>query len=134
MYKMLSSDNYSRIYKFVILVFLIYYVYVFNRQIWENINFENGYTLGDWLINYHDGGFKRRGLSGSFFIKFYDIFGFSLKKIVFYFQSALNLVFVVYFFLLILKRHFRGSYFILLLAPCCFLFFCTNILKGSYGF
>jgi hypothetical protein len=31
---------------------------------------DDGYILADWLINYEDGGFKRRGLSGSFFLLF----------------------------------------------------------------
>ena len=131
MYNVLSFGNYSRIYKLIFFAILVFYVYAFTIQIWENINFENGYTLGGWLINYHDGGFKRRGLSGSFFIVFYDILGINLKHIVFFFQSALNLAFVVYFYLLILKKHLFGSYFILLLAPCCFLFFFTE--PGSIG-
>ncbi len=31
---------------------------------------QNPFILGDWLINYQDGGFKGRELSGSFFLCF----------------------------------------------------------------
>ncbi|MDN3690982.1 hypothetical protein QWZ06_01205 [Chryseobacterium tructae] len=47
---------------------------------------DDGYILADWLINYEDGGFKRRGLSGSFFFILQDITGFSLNYIVYFFQ------------------------------------------------
>ncbi|WP_185248774.1 hypothetical protein [Chryseobacterium bernardetii] len=47
---------------------------------------DDGYILADWLINYEDGGFKRRGLSGSFFFIVQDITGFSLNYIVYFFQ------------------------------------------------
>lgn len=47
---------------------------------------DDGYILADWLINYEDGGFKRRGLSGSFFFILQDITGFSLNYIAYFFQ------------------------------------------------
>ncbi|SQB42721.1 hypothetical protein [Chryseobacterium jejuense] len=47
---------------------------------------DDGYILADWLINYEDGGFKRRGLSGSFFFILQDITGLSLNYIVYFFQ------------------------------------------------
>lgn len=50
---------------------------------------DDGYILADWLINYEDGGFKRRGLSGSFFFMIQDITGFSLNYIVYFFQFTI---------------------------------------------
>ncbi|WPO82473.1 hypothetical protein SD427_17185 [Chryseobacterium sp. JJR-5R] len=47
---------------------------------------DDGYILADWLINYQDGGFKRRGLSGSFFFILQDLTGLSLNYIVYFFQ------------------------------------------------
>jgi len=37
----------------------------------------SGFTFADWLINYQDGGFKRRGLCGSilFFCKILQVLG-----------------------------------------------------------
>lgn len=50
---------------------------------------DDGYILADWLINYEDGGFKRRGLSGSFFFIIQDVTGFSLNYIVYFFQFVI---------------------------------------------
>lgn len=47
---------------------------------------DDGYILADWLINYQDGGFKRRGLSGSFFFLLQDITGLRLNYLVYFFQ------------------------------------------------
>lgn len=47
---------------------------------------DDGYILADWLINYQDGGFKRRGLSGSFFFLLQDITGLRLNYLVYCFQ------------------------------------------------
>lgn len=44
---------------------------------------DDGYILADWLINYQDGGFKRRGLSGSFFFLLQDLTGLSLNYLVY---------------------------------------------------
>ncbi len=50
---------------------------------------DDGYILADWLINYEDGGFKRRGLSGSFFFIIQDVTGLSLNYIVYFFQFVI---------------------------------------------
>ena len=116
---------------YFLVLFLAYYVYRFTVQIWSNIEFENGYTLGDWLINYEDGGFKRRGLSGSFFIFLHDFFHLGIKKSVFIFQFLLNVIFVIYFYLVLRNRSLSFFYLMLLLSPCAFLFFFTEL--GSIG-
>ncbi|MEG2333179.1 hypothetical protein, partial [Chryseobacterium sp.] len=46
-------------------VFALVFTFIHNQK-------SDGYILGDWLINYQDGGFKRRGLSGSFFFLIQD--------------------------------------------------------------
>lgn len=60
-------------------IFALFFTFIHNRN-------SDGYILGDWLINYQDGGFKRRGLSGSFFFLIQDITGFRLNYIVYFFQ------------------------------------------------
>ena len=46
--------------------------------------------MSDWLINYYDGGFKRRGLMGTLFIFLSDTFHISLKWVVFIFQALIT--------------------------------------------
>lgn len=60
-------------------IYTLAFTWVFNLK-------DDGYILADWLINYEDGGFKRRGLSGSFFFILQDITGFRLNYIVYFFQ------------------------------------------------
>lgn len=43
---------------------LIYVLIVLNSK----INHFDGWAIGDWLIHYQDGGYKRRGLAGTFFV------------------------------------------------------------------
>ncbi|MCF8342737.1 MAG: hypothetical protein K9I82_17300 [Chitinophagaceae bacterium] len=131
MIKRTSIFSKNNISKFILTTFLIYYGYIFSLQIFSNIQSENGYTLGDWLINYEDGGFKRRGLSGSFFILLYDLFGVRIKVSVFILQFFLNLLFVGYFYLLLLKRQISFTFLFLVLSPCTFLFFFNDL--GSIG-
>ncbi|SDQ53358.1 hypothetical protein SAMN05421664_1943 [Chryseobacterium soldanellicola] len=60
-------------------VYTLVFTYIYNFK-------DDGYILADWLINYQDGGFKRRGLSGSFFFILQDFTGLRLNYIVYFFQ------------------------------------------------
>ena len=66
-------------------------------SLYKRISWCDGYALGDWLINYEDGGFKRRGLSGSLFISLSRISGIYIGKLVFFFISALYVLFITLF-------------------------------------
>ncbi|WP_299181164.1 hypothetical protein [uncultured Chryseobacterium sp.] len=57
-------------------VYTLIFTYIYNFK-------DDGYILADWLINYEDGGFKRRGLSGSFFFLLQDLTGISLNYLVY---------------------------------------------------
>lgn len=57
-------------------VYTLIFTYIYNFK-------DDGYILADWLINYEDGGFKRRGLSGSFFFLLQDLTGVSLNYLVY---------------------------------------------------
>ncbi|WP_428070534.1 hypothetical protein [Chryseobacterium gambrini] len=60
-------------------VYTLVFTYYYNLK-------DDGYILGDWLINYQDGGFKRRGLSGSFFFLLQDLTGLRLNYLVYFVQ------------------------------------------------
>ncbi|WP_312389425.1 hypothetical protein [Chryseobacterium sp.] len=59
---------------------------------------KGGWYLGEWVINYQDGGFKRRGFFGSIFIFINEITKINLENIVFGF---LFVVYTLFFYLLI---------------------------------
>ncbi|PWN61477.1 hypothetical protein [Chryseobacterium oncorhynchi] len=77
--------QYFNIKVFIYCIIAITAVYTLAFTLAFNLK-DDGYILADWLINYEDGGFKRRGLSGSFFFILQDITGFSLNYIVYFFQ------------------------------------------------
>lgn len=56
-----------------------YYLYKLNFD----PDYDNRWAVAEWLINYEDGGFKRRGLSGSLSFIIQDLTGLSLSTVVF---------------------------------------------------
>ncbi len=81
---------------------------------------DDGYILADWLINYEDGGFKRRGLSGSFFFILQDVTGLSLNYIVYFFQFTIISLFFWYYTKLIRYKITDLLYLSLLLSSIGF--------------
>lgn len=93
----------------------------------HNLN-SDGYILGDWLINYQDGGFKRRGLSGSFFFLLQDITEIKLNLLVYFFQVIIISLFFFYYYQLIRYKETTFLYLSLLLSSIGFigLFNCVD--------
>ncbi|MFC7347842.1 hypothetical protein ACFQO9_14035 [Chryseobacterium zhengzhouense] len=90
-----------------------------------------GWTISDWLINYEDGGFKRRGLFGSFFLFVQDHLNIQLHTQVFLVQS-LFFILVFYFLIrLILSKKLNWDILILLCSPLCILYLPVNIFNSG---
>ncbi len=102
-------------------LFALIFTYLHNAK-------SDGYILGDWLINYQDGGFKRRGLSGSFFFLLQDIFGIKLNLLVYFFQVIIISGFFYFYFKLIQYKEATFLYLSLLLSSIGFvgLFNCVD--------
>lgn len=115
----------SKIFIYLIIIATVLFAIVFTY--FHNIK-SDGYILGDWLINYQDGGFKRRGLSGSFFFLLQDLSGFSLHYLVFGFQVIIIILFFYYYFKLIQYKEATFLYLSLLLSSLGFvgLFNCVD--------
>ncbi|ASE63570.1 hypothetical protein [Chryseobacterium indologenes] len=79
-------------------ILVIYYCISVQNTYNQVIFYKNGWYLGEWLISYQDGGFKRRGLFGSFFIFLNEITGVQLEWAVFTFVTF---IYTLFFFLLI---------------------------------
>ena len=94
-------------------IFAVVFTYFHNAN-------SDGYILGDWLINYQDGGFKRRGLSGSFFFALQDFTSIKLQKLVFSFQVVIILLFFYYYFKIIQHKEVTYLYLSLLLSSIGF--------------
>lgn len=101
---------------FLILVTAVYtliFTYYYNFK-------DDGYILADWLINYQDGGFKRRGLSGSFFFLLQDLTGLSLNSLVYFAQFTVISCFFLFYIKLIRYKITDLLYLSLLLSSIGF--------------
>lgn len=84
---------------------------------------KDGWSFADWLINYEDGGFKRRGISGSLFFYLQDWFSISLDWGIFIFQGLIYFSFFYFLVKIILKNRFNVMILALFYTPLCFLFY-----------
>ena len=82
---------------------------------------ENGYILGDWLMNYN-GGFVRRGLLGQFFFDFSKYFNISIIHLIFYFSSIIYISSLILFYKIIKDKLSNNIVFLLLFLPSTLLF------------
>lgn len=79
-------------------IFIIYYYFSITTSYSLIVVNKGGWFLGEWLINYQDGGFERRGLFGSLFIFINEVTNINLEYIVFAF---LLIIYTLFFYLLI---------------------------------
>lgn len=80
------------------LIFIIYYYFSITTSYTLIVVKKGGWHFGDWIINYQDGGFKRRGLLGTLFIGINEFTHIKLEYIAFAFVS---LLYTAIFYLLI---------------------------------
>ena len=84
----------------IIFFFLLIINYLFfNYRI---LSRENGYILGDWILNYN-GGFVRRGLIGHLFFNISKTFNISIINITYVFSSFIYIS-SLFLFYRILKK------------------------------
>lgn len=97
----------------------LYFAFLFLFILYFLINYKTlclSYNTSDWLINYEDGGFKRRGLGGTIVFFLSDILNIKISNIVF----GLELVcYGIFFFYLtkLLPKKLNIGLFIILICP-----------------
>lgn len=90
-----------------------------------------GWTVSDWLINYDDGGFKRRGLSGNFLFFIQDHLKVSLNTQIFLIQSLFFTIIFYFLIRLVLSKKLNWDILILICSPLCLLFIPVNIFNSG---
>lgn len=118
------STHFTRVFLVFIAVFLIFKVY-FAYYV------ANGYPFGDWLINYQDGGFKRRGLLGTFVFFMYQSFGVKIQYTVFFLQFLFHFLFFYYLVRLIELKKYSFLEFVFLFTPFCLWGFVSDSGMGA---
>ncbi len=111
-----------RLQTFLLFLFSILFLCIGLPSLYERIAWCDGYVLGDWMINYEDGGFKRRGLSGSMFIFLSNLSGIYVGKIVFSTIAILYISFLAMLIYYFRKIRFDFSFLLFLLLPTTLLF------------
>ena len=105
---------------FIILFFVVLIInYIFFNQ--RVLFRENGYILGDWLINYN-GGFVRRALLGHIFFQLSKFSKIPIIEIIFIFSSLIYSISIILFYKVVEKRLNNNVILIFLLLPSTFLF------------
>ena len=99
-------------------LFLILNYLFFNYRI---LSRENGYILGDWVINY-SGGFVKRGFFGHIFYSLSLYSSISVVNIIFIFSSIIYITSIYWFYSIIKNRLNNNLIFIFALLPSTFLF------------
>lgn len=85
---------------------------------------KSGWILGDYMINFEDGGFKRRGISGSLFLLLNSLTGIKLEYLAFgfHFIALFTLLYLLHVQLLQCHDHYYKPMLALLLTPFTLLF------------
>jgi hypothetical protein len=103
---------------------VIFFTFIVINYIFFNYRIifrENGYILGDWVINY-SGGFVRRGLLGQFFFSISKYFDISIKHIIFFFSSAVYTSSIYFFYKIVKNKLDNYLVLVFILLPSTFLF------------
>lgn len=111
----------------VFFILICYYLYQWNLP----DSTPHAYIVGDWLINYQDGGFKRRGLSGSFFFLLQDLTDIPLKYLVFFTQMFFYLILLFNLARILRTKILNWGYVLLLFSPFTLLFLVND--RGGAG-
>lgn len=121
-----NSKNFT--YLFLLFVLGIVSFYLFQYLVIEM----RGWNLGDWLINYQDGGFKRRGLGGFIFLGLGNLLNVKPNYLVFLFVEIIwiFLLYQIFLFIKNSKTDVFGFLFLLLL-PIGLLFNIVSV--GAIG-
>lgn len=111
--------NYKISFKFStqgFILFLFIGLWAFSLiTVWKKINHFDGWAIADWLIHYQDGGFKRRGLLGTFFLFIAEYL--PIKGIMFLFIGVIYSAFYFLIYRFTLKIDLMKNALFLLILP-----------------
>jgi hypothetical protein len=111
----------SYAFKAFIIVFLLVVAALIAISSQISVEKADGWILGDWLINY-DGGFVRRGLTGTVILWFSNMTSFSPLRIANTLQIALYFLTALIFFVLVSRRTLELWFILFIFSPATFLF------------
>ena len=129
----INEQNTQSILLFLFFTFITYnlfYSNIFYEALKFRIDTSDGYALADWLINFEDGGFKRRGLGGSFFLWLSRFTNVYVGNLVYYFILFFYFLFFGLTWFYLKSKKINLQFWAILLTPSCFLF----LVNDQYAF
>ncbi len=114
---MIDKINYKNLSFILIIITTINYIF-FTYRFFQR---ENGFILGDWIINY-EGGFTRRGLIGEIITTLSEFFSINLINITFVIVVSLYLLFIFLLLRLINRSKIDFLIILLIFSPATLLF------------
>ncbi len=105
----------------ILYVLVVVYAITYLNILYKSSVAEHTFIVGDWLINFK-AGFVRRGLSGFLIIGLSDMFGIRLNMAVFYFQSIIFIIYIIFFLIILRQKSLHFWVYIICLSPVVFLF------------
>lgn len=111
----------QKTFKYCIYTFLFFYSVNYIFFTYRFFVRENGFILGDWLINY-SGGFVRRGLLGEIIVNFVDFFSLNIINTTFILILVIFIFFIYYLIKLINRSNISFLLAIIILSPATLLF------------
>jgi len=129
----LNEKNLQSILLLLFFGFITYNLFIplkFYEALKFRIDTSDGYALADWLINFEDGGFKRRGLGGSSFLFLSKITSIYVGNLVYYFIIVLYFLFFGLTWFYLKSKKLNIQFWAILLTPSCFLF----LVNDQYAF
>jgi hypothetical protein len=106
----------------LMLFYFTFIIFCFLDSYLLRIKINDGYVVGDWVINYQDGGFKARGLSGTIILFISDVTGLFIGKIIFGINLILYGLFGCLTSYLLSRIWWKIEHVLFLLLPTSFLF------------
>ena len=110
MYSYFKKQNKYKLLSYILIFFTSLNYIFFTHRFFQR---ENGYILGDWLINY-EGGFSRRGFLGELILYLKSFINFDIINLTFVIVITFYLIFIYLLIKLISKSNIN-----FLIHPVC---------------
>ena len=118
MYSYFKKQNKYKLLSYILIFFTSLNYIFFTHRFFQR---ENGYILGDWLINY-EGGFSRRGFLGEVILYLKSFINFDIINLTFVIVITFYLIFIYLLIKLISKSNINFLIALFIFSPTTFLF------------
>ena len=125
MYNLFVKQNFKKI--IILLSIIIFCILKISLTFFDT----NGFSFADWLINYQEGGFTRRGLLGTIAVFLFQNFGIKLQYSVFFFQFITHFLFFYFLYKILFLKQINLVDIAFLFSPLFLWVFFSDVATGA---